>query len=67
MGIHLIGAIRDQKLRKGGLRHGKAIMVCPPIVQAAWEMESHRAAVPLDSYSHGKLSHSRSRHHELTG
>jgi len=66
MGIHLIGAIRDQKLRKGSLRQGKAIMVCPPVVQMAWEMESHLAAVPLDSYSHGKLSHSRSRHHELT-
>lgn len=66
MGIHLIGAIRDQKLRKGGLRQGKAIMVCPPVVKAAWQMESHIAAVPLDCYSHGKLSHSRSRDHELT-
>lgn len=66
MGIHLIGAIRDQQLRKGSLRQGKAIMVCPPIVQPAWEMESHLAGVPLDSYSHGRLSHSRSRHHHLT-
>ena len=66
MGIHLIGAIWDQKLRKGGLRQGKAIMVCPPVVQSAWNMESHLAGVPLDSFSHGKLSHSRSRKHEET-
>ena len=66
MGVHLIGAILDQILRKGRLRQGKAIMVCPPIVESSWEMESHLAAVPLDTYSHGKLSHSRSRRHELT-
>ena len=66
MGIHLIGAIWDQKLRKGGLRQGKAIMVCPPVVQSAWNMESHLVGVPLDSVSHGKLSHSRSREHEET-
>ncbi len=66
MGVHLIGAILDQILRKGRLRQGKAIMVCPPIVESSWEMESHLAAVPSDTYSHGKLSHSRSRRHELT-
>lgn len=66
MGVHLIGAILDQILRKGRLRQGKAIMVCPPMVESAWEMESHLAAVPLDTYSHGKLSHSRSQRHELT-
>ena len=66
MGVHLIGAILDQILRKGRLRQGKAIMVCPPMVESTWEMESHLAAVPLDTYSHGKLSHSRSRRHELT-
>jgi len=66
MGVHLIGAILDQILRKGRLRQGKAIMVCPPMVESSWEMESHLAAVPLDTYSHGKLSHSRSRRHELT-
>lgn len=66
MGVHLIGAILDQILRKGRLRQGKAIMVCPPMVESSWEMESHLAAVPLDTFSHGKLSHSRSRRHELT-
>ena len=66
MGVHLIGAILDQILRKGRLRQGKAIMVCPPMVEESWEHESHLAAVPLDTYSHGKLSHSRSRRHELT-
>jgi CTP:molybdopterin cytidylyltransferase MocA len=66
MGVHLVGAIRDQILRKGRLRQGKAIMVCPPLVESTWELESHLAAVPLDTYSHGKLSHSRSRRHELT-
>ena len=66
MGVHLVGAIHDQVLRRGRLRRGKAIMVCPPVVKDSWEMESHLSAVPLDTYSHGKLSHSRSRHHVLT-
>lgn len=66
MGVHLIGAVLDQTLREGRLRRGKAIMVCPPMVENAWALESHLSGVQLDIYSHGKLSHARSRRHELT-
>lgn len=66
MGVHLVGAIQDQILREGRMRRGKSIMVCPPVVEQAWERESNFAAVPLSTYSHGKLSHTRSKRHELT-
>lgn len=66
MGVHLIGAVADQILRSGRIRHGKSLMVCPPMVENAWQMESHLAGVHLDTYSHGVLSHTKSRRHELT-
>lgn len=66
MGVHLIGAVADQILRSGRIRHGKSLMVCPPIVETSWQMESHLAGVHLDTYSHGVLSHTKSRKHELT-
>ncbi|MET0107203.1 MAG: SNF2-related protein, partial [Sedimenticola sp.] len=66
MGVHLVGAIQDQILREGRMRRGKSIMVCPPMVEQAWERESNFADVPLSTYSHGKLSHTRSKRHELT-
>lgn len=66
MGVHLIGAVADQILRSGRIRHGKSLMVCPPIVEQSWQMESHLAGVHLDTYSHGVLSHTKSRKHELT-
>ena len=66
MGVHLIGAVADDILRKGRIRQGKALMVCPPPVQQNWEWESHLAGVPIDTYSHGTLSHAKSRRHELT-
>jgi len=66
MGVHLIGAVADQILRSGRIRHGKSLMVCPPIVENSWQMESHLAGVHLDTYSHGVLSHTKSRKHDLT-
>lgn len=66
MGTHLVRAVHDQIVRSGRLRQGKALMVCPPAVRDNWELESHLCGVPLDSYSHGSLSHTRSGRHELT-
>ena len=66
MGVHLIGAVADQILRSGRIRHGKSLMVCPPIVENSWQMESHLAGVHLDTYSHGVLSHTKSRKYDLT-
>ncbi len=66
MGVHLIGAVADQILRSGRIRHGKSLMVCPPMVENSWQMESHLSGVHLDTYSHGVLSHTKSRKHELT-
>lgn len=66
MGVHLIGAVADHNLRSGRMRHGKSLMVCPPAVASAWESESHLAGIHLDVYSHGVLSHTKSRKHELT-
>lgn len=66
MGTHLIRAVQDQIIRSGRLRQGKALMVCPPAVQDNWQMESTLCSVPLDTYSHGSLSHTRSGRHELT-
>ena len=66
LGTHLIRAVRDQILRKGRIRQGKALMVCPPAVRDNWEWESHLCGVALDTYSHGSLSHARSGRHELT-
>lgn len=66
MGAHLIRAVQDQITRSGRLRQGKALMVCPPAVQDNWQWESLLCGVPLDTYSHGSLSHKRSGRHELT-
>lgn len=66
MGVHLIGAVADQILRSGRMRHGKSLMVCPPMVEHSWQMESHLAGVHIDTYSHGVLSHTKSKKHELT-
>ena len=66
MGTYLIGAVRDDILRKGRLRQGKSLMVCPPAVMENWERESTFGGVALDVRSHGKLSHTGSRGHELS-
>ncbi len=66
MGVHLIGAVIDDIVRKGRIRQGKVLMVCPPAILDNWDRESHLAGVPLDAYSHGALSHARSRRHDLT-
>ena len=66
MGTYLIGAIRDNILRQGRLRQGKSLMVCPPAVMETWERESTYGGVALDVRSHGKLSHTGSRGHELS-
>lgn len=66
MGTHLIRAVQDQIIRSGRLRQGKALMVCPPAVRDNWEWESHLTGAPLDTYSHGSLSHTHSGRHELT-
>lgn len=66
MGVHLIGAVADHNIRTGRMRHGKSLMVCPPAVSSTWEKESLFAGVHMDIYSHGVLSHTKSRKHELT-
>lgn len=66
MGIYLIGAVQDDILRKGRIRQGKTLMICPPTVEEDWIRESTLSGVPLETYSHGKLSSKRARRHELT-
>jgi len=65
MGVHLVRAVRDDILRSGRLRQGKALMVAPPAVRDSWERESHFSGTQLDIYSHGMLSHSQSGKHDL--
>lgn len=66
MGVYLIGAVRDDILRRGRMRRGNALMVCPPNVWGDWKRESNYAGVNLDVYSQGHLSQGRSKRHELT-
>lgn len=66
MGAYLIGAVRDHIVRSNRLRHGTALMVCPPMVMQSWEREKVLSATALDIRSHGVLSHAKSRGHSLT-
>ena len=66
MGAHLIGAVRDHIVRSNRLRHGTALMVCPPMVMKSWEREKVFCSTALDVRSHGVLSHAKSRGHDLT-
>jgi hypothetical protein len=66
MGVHLMGAVADHNIRIGRMRHGKTVMICPPVVAPNWELESTLAGIHLDVHSHGVLSHEKSRRHELT-
>lgn len=66
MGIYLIGAIRDQILRDGRLRQGNSLMICPPSVKDNWDREAINTSIHLDVYSHGELSHEKSKSHELS-
>ncbi|MBE0510701.1 MAG: helicase [Gammaproteobacteria bacterium] len=66
MGVNLIGAVRDHILRSNRLRRGMAMMICPPTVKQSWNDEAMRASTPLNVYSHGELSHGKSRGHDHT-
>lgn len=66
MGVHLMGAVADHNIRIGRMRHGKSVMVCPPLVAENWERESTLAGFHIDVHSHGVLSHESSGRHELT-
>jgi len=66
MGANLLRAILDQIARSGRLRKGKALMVCPPAVEEIWRWEATYAGTPLETFSHGVLSHTHSGKHELT-
>jgi superfamily II DNA or RNA helicase len=66
MGIHLIGALQDQNQRRGRLRRGQALMVCPPVVKMSWDEEAMQGSINLQSFSHGSLSHTRSSLHALS-
>lgn len=66
MGAYLVRAILDRIAHSGRLRKGKALMVCPPVVEENWQWESTYAGTPLETFSHGVLSHSRSGKHDLT-
>lgn len=59
-GMHLIGAKMHEIISSNRLRQGKALLIAPPSVVPNWEKESSRAMVPVDIYSHGTLSHSKS-------
>ncbi len=66
MGTYLIGAIRDDIVRRSRIRNrANTVMVCPPSVLENWEAEKTRAHVAMDVYSHGGLSHKSSRLHEV--
>ena len=66
MGAYLIGAIRDDILRRGRMRNrGNTVMVCPPSVIENWEREKQASGVSMEVYSHGGLSHQRSAMHEI--
>lgn len=66
LGVHLVRAVQDHIIRSNRLRQGKSLMVCPPAVLGSWQLEGLRAGAHLDAYSHGALSHTRSKGHELT-
>lgn len=66
LGVHLIRAILERIARSGRLRKGKALMVCPPVVEENWQWEATYAGAHLETFSHGALSHVRSGRHELT-
>ena len=66
MGVHLMGAVADHNIRIGRMRHGKSVMVCPPLVSENLERESTLAGFHLDVHSHGVLSHESSGRHDLT-
>ncbi len=66
MGIHLMGAVADHNIRIGRMRHGKTLMICPPLVKESWERESNLAGAHLDVHSHGVLSHDGSHKYEQT-
>ena len=55
-GVHLIGAKMHEIISSNRLRHGKAMLISPPSVVPEWMSESAIASVPLDVYSHGRLS-----------
>ncbi|HSM27329.1 MAG TPA: SNF2-related protein [Thioalkalivibrio sp.] len=66
MGSHLVRAILDHIAGSGRLRKGRALMVCPPAVEEHWQRAATLANAPLDTYSHGMLSHARSKRHHMT-
>lgn len=65
MGVYLVGAVADHIVRTGRLRQGRALMICPPAVLANWQGEAIAAGVHLETFSHGGLSHGKSRGHDL--
>ena len=65
MGVHLIDAVTNQIVRSGRYKYGGALMVCPPSVECSWRDEAVSNNTDLNVYSHGVLSHSSSRNHEV--
>ena len=66
MGVNLIGAVRDHIVRSNRLRQGMAIMISPPTVKQSWNDEAMRSSTSLAVYSHGELSHGKSKGHDHT-
>ncbi len=66
MGAYLVGAVVDHIVRTGRLRQGRALMICPPAVLPDWKREAMQAHIHLETFSHGGLSHGKSRGHELS-
>ena len=65
MGVYLIQSLIEQIVRSNRKTRGKTILVCPPAVEETWMREGLNVSASLDIYSHGALSHHRSRKHEL--
>jgi len=66
MGAHLLRAVMDRIWSTGRARKDLTVLVCPPnVVKDSWEREAGSCGLPLNSMSHGILSHKKSdKHHD---
>jgi hypothetical protein len=65
MGAYLLRAIMDRIWSTGRTRKDITALVCPPgAVEASWNREAVACGLPLQSLSHGVLSHQKSDQHD---
>lgn len=60
MGTHILRSILDRSWKNSQSRNGRVLMITPNKVQENWEHEAVRCGLPLTTYTHGVLSHSKS-------